>query len=403
MNEATRRFIDAHRKEDVRALALQTVKDPAVDLSFALNQIKGWQIARKKIPSWAATDSILYPVHLSMEQCSSEQTARYKQQLCKRLLEHPLVQHDTTLVDLTGGMGVDCSFMAKAFEHACYVERQETLCELAENNFPLLQLEKVKVVCADASEYLRTCPPVTMFFLDPARRDDHGGRTYAVTDCTPDVLALKNLLLEKSDYVLLKLSPMLDWHQTVQLLGDVLEVHVVSVGNECKEILLLMSRKIQHPLQVFCVDDDQVFCPIEESIGDRLKHPISSDDSSMWRYLYEPNASIMNAGCFEALERQFSVMQIAANSHLFVSDQPVANFPGRSFEIIGMSTMNKQMLKAFLQGLTKANIAVRNFPMSVADLRKKLRLKEGGDVYIFATTTADRQHILIKTRKPSSL
>lgn len=196
---------------------------------------------------------------------------------------------------------------------------------------------------------------------------------------------------------------MLDWHEAVRLLGDVLEVHIVSVGNECKEILLLMSRKIQHPLQVYCVDDDQVFCPTRESIDDRLKRPISSDDPSSWRYLYEPNASIMNAGCFEALERQFSVTQIAANSHLFVSDQLVENFPGRSFEIIGMSTMNKQMLKTFLQGLTKANIAVRNFPMSVADLRKKLRLKEGGDVYIFATTTADRQHVLIKTRKPSSL
>ncbi|MBR5351431.1 MAG: SAM-dependent methyltransferase [Prevotella sp.] len=399
MNEATKRFVDAHRAEDVRALALQTVKDPAVDLSFALNQIKGWQIARKKIPTWAATDSILYPVHLSMEQCSSEQTARYKQQLCKRLLEHPSVPGETTLVDLTGGLGVDCSFMAKMFDRTCYVERQEMLCELAENNFPLLQLEKVKVVCADASEYLRTCPPVTMFFLDPARRDDHGGRTYAVTDCTPDVLALKNLLLEKSVYVLLKLSPMLDWHQTVQLLGDVLEVHVVSVGNECKELLVVLSKKLKKEIQLFCVDDESVFCPTQSEIYSLQKESISSDDFAEWKYLYEPNASVMNAGCFDALSKSFRVMQIAANSHLFVSDRLIDNFPGRHFEITGITTMNKKELKGFLTDCSQANIAVRNFPMSVVDLRKRLHLKEGGDCYLFATTTQDRQHILIKTRK----
>lgn len=399
MNEATKRFVDAHRTEDVRALALQTVKDPAVDLSFALNQIKGWQIARKKIPSWAATDGILFPVHLSMEQCSSEQTARYKQQLCKRLLEHPLVPCVTTLVDLTGGMGVDCSFMAKVFEHACYVERQETLCELVENNFSLLHLEQVKVVCADAAAYLRDCPPVTMFFLDPARRDDHGGRTYALTDCTPDVLTLKNLLLEKSVYVLLKLSPMLDWHQTVQLLGDVLEVHVVSVGNECKELLVVLSKKLKKEMQLFCVDDGNVFCPVQSENSNLPKHSISSVVFEEWKYLYEPNASVMNAGCFDALSKSFRVMQIAANSHLFVSDRLIDNFPGRHFEITGITTMNKKELKGFLTDCSQANITVRNFPMSVVDLRKRLHLKEGGDCYLFATTTQDRQHILIKTRK----
>ena len=404
MNEATRKYILDHRTDDVRMLALRKVSNPAVDHSFALDQIRGWQIANKKIPIWANVEGIHYPPHLSLEQCSSEQTARYKQRLCERVLKDLSAEKEcSSLVDLTGGMGVDCSFMARAFDHACYVERQQQLCDLAAHNFPLLGLADTKVVCSEADEYLQKCDPVTMFFLDPARRDAHGGRTYAISDCSPDLIGLKELLLEKADGVLVKLSPMLDWHEAVRLLGNVLEVHIVSVGNECKEILLLMSRKIQHPLQIYCVDDDQVFCPMADSIDDRLKRPISSDDQSSWQYLYEPNASIMNAGCFEALERQFSVMQIAANSHLFVSDQPVENFPGRSFEVIGISTMNKQMLKTFLLGLTKANIAVRNFPMSVADLRKKLRLKEGGDVYIFATTTADRQHILIKTHKPSSL
>lgn len=404
MNEATRQYILDHRTEDVRTLALRKVNEPAVDHSFALDQIRGWQIANKKIPTWAATEEILYPPHLSLEQCSSEQTARYKQRLCERVLKDLSAEKEcSSLVDLTGGMGVDCSFMARAFDRSCYVERQQQLCDLAVNNFPLLGLADTKVVCSEADEYLQKCDPVTMFFLDPARRDAHGGRTYAISDCSPDLIGLKEQLLEKADCVLVKLSPMLDWHEAVRLLGNVLEVHIVSVGNECKEILLLMSKKIQYPLQIYCVDDDQVFCPVPVIFDNLQKRTIPSDNSSMWKYLYEPNASIMNAGCFEALEREFPVIQIATNSHLFVSDQPVADFPGRSFEVIGISTMNKQMIKSFLQGLTKANIAVRNFPMSVADLRKKLRLKEGGEVYLFATTTADRQHILIKTRKPSTL
>ncbi|MBP5277856.1 MAG: SAM-dependent methyltransferase [Prevotella sp.] len=403
MNEATRKFIEEHRKEDVRALALQTVQDPSVDLPFALNQIKGWQTARKKIPSWAAADGILFPVHLSMEQCSGEQTAVYKQQLCSRLLKNTGGQQETTLVDLTGGFGVDCSFMARCFSQSCYVERQQALCELAENNFPLLQLDKVKVVCADAEDYLNMCPPVTMFFLDPARRDDHGGRTYAITDCTPDVLAMKDMLLEKADYLLLKLSPMLDWHHTVQLLGDVLEVHIVSVDNECKELLVLLSKKFKKEMQLYCVDDGKVFCPTQNKAFNLQKQSISSGDYAKWYYLYEPNASVMNAGCFDALSRCFSVAQIAANSHLFVSDKPIAEFPGRQFEILEISTMNKKELRGFLSDFSQANLAVRNFPMSVAELRKRLHLKEGGEYYLFATTTHDRQHILLKTRKVRSL
>ncbi len=398
MNEATKQFIETHRLEDVHHLALQMVADD-VELSLALNQIRGWQIARKKIPLWASTVGILYPPHLSMEQCSSEQTARYKQLLCQRLLQHPYVRESSSLVDLTGGLGVDFSFMASAFNRACYVERQETLCELAKNNFPLLLQQTPAVVCAEAETFLQGSSPVTMFFLDPARRDLHGGRTYAITDCTPDVLALKDMLLEKSVYVLLKLSPMLDWHQTVEMLGDVLEVHIVSVDNECKELLVVLSDKIRHPLQLFCVDDEMVFCPGVETKGNLQLSTISSGDSDNWRFLYEPNASMMNAGCFEAIERQFPVVQIAANSHLFVSEHPVDEFPGRQFEIVDITTMNKKFLKLFLQDMTKANITVRNFPMTVAELRKRLKLKEGGDIYLFATTTADRQHVLIKTRK----
>ncbi len=401
MNEATKRFIETHRLEDVPRLALQKAPGDAVDMSFALNQIQGWQIAKKKIPSWANTDGILYPPHLSLEQCSSEQTALYKQRLCHRLLLHPLLRQRKpfSLVDLTGGLGVDFSFMSREFDRSCYVERQKELCELAENNFPLLGLDNAKVMCQEAETFLSETSPVTFCFLDPARRDTHGGRTYAITDCTPDVIRLKDVLLKSADYVLLKLSPMLDWHQVVQQLGDVLEVHIVSVGNECKEILVVMSEKFHQPLQLFCVDDEDVFLPLSDKSADLQNKAISSDNIDTWSFLYEPNSSIMNAGCFDAITRQFPVVQISANSHLFVSEKKVDAFPGRQFRIIDIATMNKRSLKLFLRDLKQANITVRNFPMSVAELRKRLRLGEGGDIYLFATTTADRQHILLKTKK----
>ena len=233
-SEATIAFIRQNADADVRQLALRGTKDPEVDLPFALDQIAGRQTARHKLPSWAAIDGIVYPPHLSMEQCSSEQTARYKARL---------IGSGGTMVDLTGGFGVDFSFLARGFQRAVYVERQEQLCAIARENFRLLGLSQAEVVCADSTDYLQTMSPVDFIYADPARRDNHGARTYGISDCTPDVLALRDLLLSKARRVLLKLSPMLDWRKAVSDLGEqyVREVHIVSVGNECKELLLLLG------------------------------------------------------------------------------------------------------------------------------------------------------------------
>ncbi|MBW3088624.1 SAM-dependent methyltransferase [Bifidobacterium sp. 82T24] len=453
ISPGTREFIRTHRDDDVRDLALHAKAGDDVDMTTALEQIDGWQRATTKLPEWAAHDGIVYPPHISMEQCSSQTTALYKTAVAQRLMaghgESMAGHSDTTLIDLTGGFGVDFSYMARAFTRGIYVERQARLCEVAEHNMAILGLDNVTIVNADAEDFLRrpddttdgmatTNPSSTMIVIDPARRDAHGARTYAIADCTPDVLALEDELLERATTVMVKLSPMLDWRKTVRDLGGpatVREVHIVSTGNECKELLVVLRRRAANAtddatgryLLMTCVNDSQVVqYHIDESleiladddnaddggntvvdsrnaVGD-VDAPNddvdTSDDTERGnRYVYEPNASVMKAGCFALLERRYGVRQIGPNSHLFVADRPAQDFPGRGFVVDAVTGMGKRELKGALGGITHANIGTRNFPMNVAALRRKLKLKDGGDTYIFATTDATGRHMLLITRK----
>ncbi len=387
MNEATLEFIRIHADEDVRQLAFLGKKNPEVDMAYALDQIAGRQKARVKIPSWASIDGIVYPPHISMEQCSSEQTARYKARIAG---------NGEKIVDLTAGFGVDMAFMSAGFKQAVHVEMQPQLCAISSENYKHLGLNHVQVVCNDGVGYLHQMEHADLIFIDPARRDQHGARTYGIADCTPNVLEIIDEMLQKADRVMIKLSPMLDWQKTVADVGNVSQVHIVSVGNECKELLLEVKKGKDEKVKVFCVNDDQVF---SYEIGET--HPFTPSPLQSFTFLYEPNASVMKAGCFNLISHRFGITQPDANSHLFLSDKLVEGFPGRGFVIERVSTMNKRELKEALAGIDKANIAVRNFPLSVADLRKRLKLKDGGDVYIFATTDAKKGHLLMVCRKIS--
>ena len=506
----TAEFIQEYREKDTRQLALQSARFPDVDMPYALDQIKGWQTARRKLPTWAACAGIVYPPHLSMEQCSSEPTAQYKLNLAMEWArrvesselrvesseggvessenevesselrvesselrvdnssEQPatlnsqlstlnpqpatlnsqlstLNCHASRMTDLTGGFGVDFSFTSCAFASATYVERNAQLCHMVEHNLPLLGIDNAKVVCADAVDYLSTLDMQTMIFLDPARRDQHGAKTVMLADCTPDVVQLLPQLLKKSRFTMLKLSPMLDWHKAVEdLQGMVREVHIVSVGGECKELLLVLSEEIESELKVFCADleagggsgeaglsggssgsscsslSSEHSFPRTPSSPSAPSHPSTpSLSASLFvyapsasspapnsklktqnsKFLHEPNASIMKAGCFDELAAAYGVSPVSRNSHLFLSAEPVDGFPGRSFSIERVTTLNKRELRQALAGIEKANIATRNFPLSVAELRKRLKLKDGGDVYIFATTTAEDEHLLLISHK----
>ena len=387
MNEATLEFIRIHADEDVRQLAFLGKKNPEVDMAYALDQIAGRQKARVKIPSWASIDGIVYPPHISMEQCSSEQTARYKASIAG---------NGEKIVDLTAGFGVDMAFMSAGFKQAVHVEMQPQLCAISSENYKHLGLNHVQVVCSDGVGYLHQMEHADLIFIDPARRDQHGARTYGIADCTPNVLEIIDEMLQKADRVMIKLSPMLDWQKTVADVGNVSQVHIVSVGNECKELLLEVKKGKDEKVKVFCVNDDQVF---SYEIGET--HSFTPSPLHSFTFLYEPNASVMKAGCFNLISHRFGITQPDANSHLFLSDKLVEGFPGRGFVIERVSTMNKRELKEALAGIDKANVAVRNFPLSVADLRKRLKLKDGGDVYIFATTDAKKGHLVMVCRKIS--
>nr|WP_296053094.1 class I SAM-dependent methyltransferase [uncultured Prevotella sp.] len=467
MNQATIDFIRQHQDEDVRQLAFLGSKYPDVDMPFALDQIRGRQMARTKLPRWANIDGIIYPPHISMEQCSSEVTAMYKAELAARLVknnqQNARIGHSLgkiNFLDMTGGFGVDFSYIAAQLGvNSMYVERQAHLCEAAKENFERLGLKNAIVKNGDGVEVLhsfglqedespqnapnaescqgRSAKPLQLIFIDPARRDDAGNKVVSLQDCTPDVTLLQDEMLEKSDFVIIKLSPMLDWHRAVNELKQVREVHIVSTGNECKELLLVLSSTLGDKaksstevdeahasetddetshLKVYCINDNQVMSYDESdksvvSIASEIECGIVElekcsneendlpQDGSKSLYLYEPNASLMKAGCFGVISSRYGVKMLAKNSHLFVSEDPVADFPGRSFRIKAVSSFNKKDLKRQLSGITKANIATRNFPLSVTELRKRLKLKDGGDTYIFATTLSDESHVLFICEK----
>lgn len=523
MNQATLDFIRQHQDDDVRQLAFLGSKYPEVDMPFALDQIRGRKMARVKLPRWASIDGIIYPPHISMEQCSSEQTALYKAELAARLLglspsssengeekekesenasnlhlsencefagkgavdsefakneatckkqqilteseenvneikEEPHegdFSEETGFVDLTGGFGVDFSYIASRLGvKSMYVERQAHLCEAAKENFGRLGLKNAIVKNGDGIEVLhsfaskkeaaaseslgitedqsqsllKTNLGLKLIFIDPARRDDAGNKVVSLKDCTPDVTLLQEEMLSKADYVIIKLSPMLDWHRAVSELNCVQEVHIISVNNECKELLLVLSARnmggmeassadgdsgedvidgaegtdgeVKHAgnLRIYCINDAQSFV-CDESDMETSSVKIAPSTLEEMQYLYEPNASLMKAGCFGVLSGRYDARMLSKNSHLFVSQAPIEAFPGRSFRIIAISSFNKKELKRHLSGITKANIATRNFPLSVAELRKRLKLKDGGETYIFATTLSDESHVLVITEK----
>ena len=506
MNQATQDFIRQHQDDDVRQLAFLGSKYPEVDMPFALDQIRGRKMARVKLPRWASLEGIIYPPHISMEQCSSESTALYKAELAARLLGQPVpssenekesekasnshfskicefasegavdsesaknegtcrkeqiltktgenvnetkekaheedFSEEIEFVDLTGGFGVDFSYIAARLGvKSMYVERQAHLCEAAKENFGRLGLKNAIVKNGDGIEVLHSFHPkikdaasaddslgitydqprsllktslgLKIIFIDPARRDDAGNKVVSLKDCTPDVTVLQEEMLSKADYVVIKLSPMLDWHRAINELSHVREVHIISVNNECKELLLVLSARnmggmevssadgeVKHAgnLRIYCINDAQSFV-CDEMDMESFSVKIAPSTLEDMQYLYEPNASLMKAGCFGVLSERYDVRMLSKNSHLFVSQAPIEAFPGRSFRIIAVSSFNKKELKRHLSGITKANIATRNFPLSVAELRKRLKLKDGGETYIFATTLSDESHVLVITDK----
>lgn len=412
-NPETWDFIHKHAQDDVRKLALKRPDNPNVDLKDALIQIEGYQTARKKLPLWAENPQLVYPPRISMEQCSSETTALYKRLVVQRLLQD--VNSPLSMADMTGGFGIDFSYLAPLFDRAYYIEQQEVLCRIARHNLEILGLQQAEVIHGDGIKRMPEEAPLTLVFIDPARRDQQGKKTVALSDCTPDLTAIQNSIRSCSRFCMAKLSPMLDIHQALQELKGVSEVHVVSVDNECKELLLILTTEKGNTTAgntgtdapENTVSETRIYCiNIQKSEQQTFEYTAQEEASAEAEYtdqpgtyLYEPNTSLLKAGAYKCLCARFGVKKLHPNSHLYTSDILLPDFPGRRFRITGSRSFRKQDLKQIAREIPQANITIRNFPSSVQELRKKLKIKEGGDRYLFITTLKNEQHVILECLK----
>ena len=434
-HELTKDFINAHLNDDVNKLALSKFPDD-IDKQFVIRQIQARQLLKKKLPSWSENDELLFPKRLSLEQCSSELTAKYKRTISRNDEEAQCNISENqcrsegekrTLIDLTGGMGVDTSFLSDNFDETIYVESQAELCELAEHNFKVLK-KNIKVVNAKAEDFLTQCGEVDCIYLDPARRDEYGRKMVSLHDCSPDVAELQDLLFEKTNTVIVKLSPMLDIDIIKKELKNIKEIHVVAVKNECKEVLVKSTRQRDNGQQTLSEEDarpcistrvvdlheDWKFSFTE----DEEQNAIPTFADEIGKYLYEPCVACMKAAPFKLLSQRFNIKKLHRNSHLYTSDELVADFPGRIFEVIAAVPFDKKAKKTILETqrlratetqsdehsatwrlgdlvTQKVSIAVRNFPLSAEALRKHLGFKDGDDFYIFGTTMKGEKKMLV--------
>ena len=407
MDAATRQFIESHLKDDVRQLALSKFPDD-VDKTLILNQIEARQILSKKVPSWASNPDLLFPRHLSLEQCSSELTAKYKASL---------VENGNVFVDLTGGLGIDSYFLSEKFKTSYYVENQKELCDLAEHNFTVLG-RKITVVNSDAESFLRdkACLIPTgydnqttrwdnacvVLYLDPARRDIYNRKMVSLHDCTPDVVDLVETHGRASLHgatVMIKLSPMLDVSMIINELSNIAEIHIVAVKNECKEVLVLLRPDYN--------GDPLVISTEAKRSGEILFKFKQNEEltatptfaTTIKKYLYEPNAAIMKAGAFKLVSQRFGIDKLHINSHLYTSDNLIPDFPGRVFEVVGFAPFSKKIKKELLKDVTEASVVVRNFPLSANELRKSLNLKESDENFVFGTIMMGEKKVVIYCKK----
>lgn len=386
IDEATLAFIKEHCNDDVRGLALQATRYPQVDMRVAATQIEGHRMAVTKLPAWAAVEGIIYPVRLSMEQCSSEATARYKASLVE----------GTRLADLTGGFGIDCSYMAERFSEITYVERNAELCRIAEHNFALLG-KAIRVVNADSEDALAGLPLQDWIFVDPARRDRGGNKVVSLSDCEPDVCRLESLLLQRASRIMVKCSPMLDISLAMSELKSVNEVHVVAANNECKELLLVLGSEARGEVPIHAINlqgerTQRFVYTAQEEAG-----AVCHYTATLGNYLYEPNSALMKAGCYRLPAVRWGLSKLHRNTHLYTSDTLVSDFPGRVFKVERVCGFGKKELKTL--DCKKANLAVRNFPEHVDTLKKRLKISDGGSTYLFATTLDDDTRALVVCSK----
>ncbi len=416
----TQEYIKLHRKDDVYKLALAKTPE-GVDLQYALQQISAYQILTKKVPSWAECDELIFPRQLSLEQSSSELTARYKAELIRDFMGNKPFSH----IDLTGGMGIDCYFIAQYTQNSHYVELNPELCQIAQHNFTHLnpnisvhnttaedflnQITEYRIQSTTNSSLL-TPHSSLLIYLDPARRGNHGEKLVSISDCQPDVATLLPRMFELTDKVVVKLSPMLDITRAINELNHIEKLYVISVGNECKELLLFINKNYTEETEICAVNlNSQQSIPHSSSLtpnSSLLTGTLSYESAltipyalEVGKYLYEPYAAHLKSGLYKTMAEKYRVSKLHQHSHLYTSEELNSDFPGRRFSITEIVPFNKKTIKSFFKNHPKANITTRNFPLSVSELRTQYKIKDGGETYIFATTLRDESKVIIVCEK----
>jgi len=379
-------FIQENLKKDTVRLVLEHHKYPDLDIKKLANQINIRKKATSKLPTWSNNDAIFFPSTISWQQCSSEYTAKYKAQLLK----------GKTIIDLTGGFGVDVFFFAQMFEVVTYVERDTELSEIVAYNYKVLNQKNIKIMNQDSLGFIENHKPVDVIYLDPARRDAQQKKIITLEDSTPNILEIQEMLLSKANYILLKTSPMLDIHKAIKDLKKVESVHVVAVENECKELIFVLNKNADANINLTCVNIqrdgkmDISEAKWEESINLEYSMPNS--------YMYDPNKAIHKGGIFNKVGRDFDVKKLSANTHLYTSEKLVADFQGRIFQLEKiLKPQKKEIQKYLING--KANLITRNFPESVANLKKKWTINDGGNTYLLAVTLENAQKAVLLCKK----
>ena len=393
MTPALMAFIQAHLSDDPDRLLLSASRYPEIDMPFVVAQITARRQIKEKLPTWYQQEQLLFPAKIAAEQCSSEQTALYKQQL---------VTEEDTLCDLTGGLGIDSYYFSRRVKQVYYIERFPSYCEVARANMATLGARNVVVLEGDSTQWLDQLPAIDVFYVDPARRGEGNKRMFALSDCEPDLTQLLPRLLAKAPRVIAKLSPMADLRQTLALLPTTQAIHILSVKNECKELLFVIGREPRESaVPIHCVhltkqaaSDECFVCSLEAE-----QQAASHLATTLRRYLYEPNASVLKAGAFKQVACQFPVEKLQVSSHLYTSDHYLDQFPGRRFEVDEVIPFHSKSCKQLAGQSLQANVTTRNFPLTVEALRKKCRIREGGDIYLFATTGPKEEKLLIRTHK----
>lgn len=368
------------------------------EFRFMLQQVDGRQRTRDKLPTFAEIEDWWYPVRLSCEQCSSEATARYKAHLLQQIVQQPF-----TLTDLTGGYGVDTFFLSEHASEAHYVERNEELCRIVAHNFRETR-PQVQIHNTDSLDYLQDIPDCDVIYIDPARRDQHGGKVFRLEDCEPNVVELLPTLRAKSKVLIIKLSPMLDVTQALHSLTGTWDVHIVALKNEVKEVLLLSSHSRYHSvttLNPYRRDTEGMVHAInlpttipfsfsrekEQDAQCKLFDPSRKQLIEPGNYLYEPNAAIIKAGAFKLIAERYGLCKMAQHTHLYLADHLIEEFPGKVWQIVETNIKDTKNISA--------NIMTRNYPLTPEQLRKKLKIKDNDTYTIIGARLADKPTLFL--------